>query len=47
MGTVGYGDYYPRTYPGRSIIFLTAISGVILSSLLIFTLNAYLSLELS
>jgi hypothetical protein len=45
MGTVGYGDYYPKTYPGRIITILAAITGVILSSLLIITLNAYLSMN--
>ena len=45
MGTVGYGDYFPKTYPGRVITILAAITGVILSSLLIITLNAYLSMN--
>lgn len=42
MSTVGYGDYYPKTLPGRSIILITAISGVLLSSLLIVSLSLYL-----
>jgi uncharacterized radical SAM superfamily Fe-S cluster-containing enzyme len=42
MGTISYGDYYPKTYPGRVITVFTAITGVILSSLLIITLDAYL-----
>lgn len=45
MGTVGYGDYFPRTYPGRAIIFLASISGVIMTSLLIITLSDYLSMN--
>jgi hypothetical protein len=45
MGTIGYGDYYPKTYPGRIIVILAAITGVIMSSLLIITLNAYLTLD--
>jgi hypothetical protein len=45
MGTIGYGDYYPKTYPGRVITVFAAITGVILSSLLIITLNAYLSMN--
>lgn len=43
MGTIGYGDYYPRTIPGRIVIFLTSICGVLLSSLLIVALSAYLN----
>lgn len=44
MGTIGYGDYYPRTIPGRFICILTAVAGVILSSLLIVALSAYLTM---
>ena len=39
MGTVGYGDLVPTTYMGRLISFIAAISGIILSSLLILTLS--------
>jgi hypothetical protein len=42
MTTVGYGDYYPVTYPGRIIIFLVAIWGVFLMSLLVVALNNFL-----
>jgi voltage-gated potassium channel len=42
MGTIGYGDYFPKTLPGRAIIFVTAIAGVLLSSLLIVSLSAHL-----
>lgn len=44
MGTIGYGDYYPRTLPGRLICILAAVAGVILSSLLIVALSAYLTM---
>lgn len=44
MATVGYGDYYPKTLPGRGIILITAISGVLLSSLLIVSLSLYLDM---
>lgn len=44
MATVGYGDYYPRTLPGRAIILITAISGVLLSSLLIVSLSLYMEM---
>jgi hypothetical protein len=45
MGTLGYGDYTPATYPGRIISFFAAISGIIISSLLILTLGRYLSMS--
>lgn len=45
MGTVGYGEYSPKTYIGRIITFHAALSGIILSSLLILTLGRYLSMS--
>ena len=45
MGTVGYGDYSPKTFLGRAISFSAAISGIIISSLLILTLSRYLSMS--
>ena len=45
MTTVGYGDYYPKTTSGRVVIFMTAMSGVVLSSLLIVSLSAYLAMQ--
>lgn len=42
MGTIGYGDYFPKTFLGRVIIFTTALTGIVLSSLLIVSLSAYL-----
>lgn len=45
MATVGYGEYYPKTLPGRYIIFITAISGVLLSSLLIVSLSSKLEMQ--
>lgn len=47
MGTVGYGDYSPKTYFGRGILFLAAVTGIIISSLLILTLSTDLSMHLS
>jgi hypothetical protein len=45
MATVGYGDYYPKTTPGRIVGLISAISGIILSSLLIVSLSAYLTMQ--
>jgi hypothetical protein len=45
MATVGYGDYYPKTTPGRIVGLFSAISGIILSSLLIVSLSAYLTMQ--
>ena len=39
MATVGYGDYYPKTVPGRTVIIVAAIFGVVLMSILILALN--------
>ena len=47
MGTVGYGDYYPKTYLGRGILFLAAMAGIIMLSLLILTLSTDLSMHFS
>ena len=45
MSTIGYGDYYPKTLPGRSIILITSIIGVFLSSLLIVSLSLHLDMQ--
>ncbi len=45
MATVGYGDYYPKTLPGRMIGLIAAASGIILTSLLIVSLSAYLTMQ--
>jgi len=47
MSTVGYGDYFPKTLVGRSLIIVTAITGVLLSSLLIVSLSIYLDMSIS
>ena len=45
MSTVGYGDYFPKTLPGRVFIIMAAVSGILLSSLLIVSLSAYLTMQ--
>lgn len=45
MGTIGYGDYFPKTFPGRIVAVIAAIVGVLLSSLLIVSLTAYLTMQ--
>ena len=47
MTTVGYGDYYPKTIPGRSVAVCAAVMGVILGSLLIVALSNYLTMQIS
>lgn len=42
MATVGYGDYYPKSPPGRVVIVLAAICGVVLISILVVALNVNL-----
>lgn len=45
MTTVGYGDYFPKTFPGRVVCGLAAFSGIILSSLMIVSVSAYLAMQ--
>ena len=39
MATIGYGDFYPRTLPGRAITFFSCICGVVTVSLMTITLQ--------
>lgn len=45
MGTIGYGDVIPSSYLARVIAFCSAISGIILASLLILTLSQKLAMN--
>lgn len=45
MTTVGYGDLYPRTNPGRIIAFAICISGVILVSMMVVALTNALVMD--
>lgn len=44
---MGYGDFAPKTIPGRSIGFLACISGSVFVSLLVLTLENLLQLNSS
>ena len=45
MTTVGYGDIFARTIPGRIIIFIVAIWGVFVNSLLTVALTVFVKME--
>jgi hypothetical protein len=45
MATVGYGDFRPSTLFGRIVVVIAAISGILISSLLIVSLSAYLTMQ--
>jgi hypothetical protein len=45
MTTVGYGDYFPVTEPGRVIGFIACLWGVLVVSMVVITLSNMLSLE--
>ena len=45
LTTVGYGDYYPRTLPGRGIIFVICIFGATSVSMMVFSLQTVLALN--
>lgn len=47
MTTVGYGDFYPGTLPGRLVIFITSIWGVFLVSMMVVALTNTLKMETS
>ena len=40
--SVGYGDYYPKTIPGKCVVMVMAIWGaVMLSFIVLFVSNAF------
>ena len=45
MATVGYGDYYARTIPGRFITLIVAIVGVFLVSIMVVALTNTLNMN--
>lgn len=45
MTTVGYGDYFPVTEPGRFVGFVACLWGVLVVSMMVVTLSNMLSLE--
>lgn len=44
MTTVGYGDYFPRTIPGRVLVFFLCLWGVFMISLMVVTLTNWVTL---
>lgn len=45
MTTIGFGDYYPRTMPGRILTFALACFGVAMTSLMVVALSNYIVLN--
>ncbi len=45
MATVGYGEYYPKTLIGRLVGILSALTGTIIVSILIISLQQMLKLS--
>lgn len=45
MTTVGYGDYFPRTIPGRAIAFFSCMFGVVVVSLMTIILSNFLEMS--
>lgn len=43
MSTVGYGDFYPKTLPGKIIAIQASIIGVVLVSLLMVAIEKFLA----
>lgn len=41
MTTIGYGDKYPKTLPGRLLTFILSIWGVIIVSLMVIALSTF------
>lgn len=39
MTTVGFGDYFPNTLPGKAVLLITCFSGIFIVSLTMVTLN--------
>ena len=44
MATIGYGDFFPRTLPGRGICFFSCICGVVTVSLMTITLQTLMEM---
>mmetsp|Transcript_8150 Transcript_8150/g.709 ORF Transcript_8150/g.709 Transcript_8150/m.709 type:complete len:100 (+) Transcript_8150:212-511(+) len=47
MTTVGYGDFYPRTFFGRILDIIIAIWGIFIVSMMVVVLSSTLELDSS
>jgi len=45
MTTVGYGDFYPKSIPGRVIMFVVCILGIVVISLIVFLVTDFLNMN--
>ena len=43
MTTIGFGDFYPKTTPGRIMTFILSIWGVIIVSLMVVALSTFVT----
>jgi nucleoside recognition membrane protein YjiH len=41
MTTIGYGDFFPKTTPGRILTFVLAVWGVVIVSLMVVALSTF------
>jgi hypothetical protein len=47
MTTAGFGDYFPKTLPGRVVCVLSAFTGIISNSLMISAISAYFAMYMN